>query len=135
MKRVISSMIGVVLTLALSTASALDDRNAAESPFGVYRVQPSFDGSITTSQYVTMRDGVCLAVSVRRPAKNGAAVEGKFPVIWQHSLGIAAVGNEAGPLGQDVANRGYRNVPSLVRYGYVVVQVARRGNGPSFGIR
>jgi len=26
-------------------------------------------------------------------------------------------------------------VPSLTEYGYVVVQVARRGNGQSFGVR
>jgi putative CocE/NonD family hydrolase len=103
--------------------------------FGNYTPAPSYDGSVTTSQYLTMRDGVRLAVSVMRPTKNGALAEGRFPVIWQHSLGIAAAGSEAGPLGVDGPNRGYRNVQSLTRYGYAIVQVSRRGNGPSFGTR
>ena len=102
--------------------------------FGQYRPTPQYDGSVTTSLYVPMRDGVRLAVSIVRPTKNGVVVEEPLPVIWQHSLGIAAAGTEAGPLGEARA-RGYRQVQTLVRHGYVIVQVARRGNGPSFGIR
>jgi uncharacterized protein len=56
-------------------------------------------------------------------------------VIWQHSLGIATAGSESGPLGNDTRNRGYRGVQALVRHGYVIVQVARRGHGASFGTR
>ena len=106
-----------------------------QTGFGHYKPEPQFDGSVTTSQYLTMRDGVRLAVSLMRPAKNGAVAEGRFPVIWQHSLGIAAAGTEGGPLGNDVRNRGYRGVQTLARHGYVIAQVARRGHGPSFGRR
>jgi putative CocE/NonD family hydrolase len=123
-------------TLALCALSLLlTSRAWGQATFDHYAPQAAFASSVTTSLYVPMRDGVRLAVSVTRPARDGKSVDGKFPVLWQHSLGIAAVGSEAGPLGGDAANRGYRAVATLVRQGYVVVQVARRGNGPSFGRR
>ena len=105
------------------------------SRFGAYQTPVDFPERITTSLYLPMRDGVRLAVSITRPARDGKPVEGRFPVIWQHTLGIAGPGAEGGPLGQGAQTRGYAAMPTLANYGYVVVQVARRGNGPSFGRR
>lgn len=124
-----------LFVLMLAHLGAIGVAHAQGASFGNYRPAPSYDGSQTSSLYLPMRDGVRLAVSVVRPTKNGVVADERLPVLWQHSLGIAAVGTEAGPLGEDARSRGYRNVQALVRHGYVVVQVARRGNGPSFGTR
>ena len=127
----------LALVGALVIASGAHAQTAAPpgTAFGHYEPAVQFDGGLTTSFYLPMRDGVRLAVSVTRPASGGKAVEGRFPVIWQHTLGIAGAGTAGGPLGNDPRRRGYGGVSSLVRHGYVVVQVARRGNGPSFGRR
>jgi putative CocE/NonD family hydrolase len=50
-------------------------------------------------------------------------------VIWHHTL--SATQEAADGTGPRAA--GFRSIPSLTDYGYVVVQVARRGNGQSFG--
>jgi putative CocE/NonD family hydrolase len=126
---------GSLLCLRYDPALAQSDPQPRDSDFGQYAPDPQFTATQTTSLYVPMRDGVRLAVSVVRPAVNGAPAPGRFPVLWQHSLGIAAAGTDVGPLGDDARNRGYRGVPTLARHGYVIVQVARRGQGPSFGRR
>ena len=101
--------------------------------FGHYHTAPAYAETITSSMYLPMRDGVRLAVSVARPARDGKPVEGRFPVIWHHTLAIAGAGAAGGPVGE--GPHGYRDATDLVRQGYVVVQVSRRGQGPSFGRR
>jgi putative CocE/NonD family hydrolase len=104
------------------------------SSFGRYQLTPLYSEAVTTSQYLTMRDGVRLAISITRPSQNGKPVEGRFPVLWQHTLAITSPGVLAStPL--NAMPGGYGAVPSLAHHGYVVVQVARRGQGPSFGKR
>jgi putative CocE/NonD family hydrolase len=110
-------------------------QSAPAASFGHYDPPAQFSGSVTHSLYLPMRDGVRLAVSVTTPAVDGKPAPGRFPVIWQHTLGITGPGADGGPLGTGARARGYGGVPSLARYGYVVVQVARRGQGPSFGRR
>jgi putative CocE/NonD family hydrolase len=107
----------------------------ASAAFGRYAPPAEFNSSVTTSVYVEMRDGVRLAVSITRPAIDGKPAPGRFPVIWQHTLGIAGPGAEGGPIGTGARAYGYPGVASLARSGYVVAEVARRGNGPSFGRR
>jgi predicted acyl esterase len=60
------------------------------SSFGQYQPEPLYSEAVTTSQYLTMRDGVRLASSITRPSQNGKPVEGRFPVLWQHTLSITA---------------------------------------------
>jgi uncharacterized protein len=102
--------------------------------FGRYQQTPLYSEAVKTSQYLTMRDGVRLAISITRPSQNGNAVEGRFPVLWQHTLAIMPPGVLA-PNPSGAMPGGYNAVPGLAYYGYVVVQVARRGQGPSFGKR
>jgi uncharacterized protein len=102
--------------------------------FGRYQPTPLYSEAVTTSQYLTLRDGVRLAISITRPSQNGNAVEGRFPVLWQHTLAIMPPGVLA-PNPSGAMPGGYNAVPGLAYYGYVVVQVARRGQGPSFGKR
>jgi hypothetical protein len=104
------------------------------SSFGQYQPAPLYSEALTMSQYLTMRDGVRLAISITHPSQNGKPVEGRFPVLWQHTLSITAPGILASSFSSAMPV-GYNAVPSLAYYGYVVVQVARRGQGPSFGKR
>lgn len=103
----------------------------AEPDFGHYQPQPRYDGIASSSLYVPMRDGVKLAVRIDRPSAGGKPVEGRFPVIWHHSLTISQQTSDGA--GDRISD--YRRVQELVRHGYVVVQVARRGNGQSTGVR
>lgn len=101
----------------------------APSSFGHYQPPEQFSEQVTSSFYVTLRDGTKLGVLVARPAKDGKPVDGRFPVIWHHSLSATQqAGDGVGP-----RKGGFGSMPLLTRYGYVVVQVARRGNGQSFG--
>lgn len=125
----------VVLAAALAALGAAPSALAQAQPFGRYAPAAQYPRTVTTSQYVAMRDGVRLAVAVTRPADaSGAPVAGKFPVVWTHTLTIPAPGVVV-PGSAEGGPRGYRAMPTLARHGYVVVQAARRGNGPSFGRR
>jgi putative CocE/NonD family hydrolase len=127
---------GIAIFVLLHCAAFAETTQAGKevSSFGRYELAPLYSEAVTTSQYLTMRDGVRLAVSITRPSQNGKPVAGRFPVLWQHTLAIAAPGiltsRTAGAL-----RNGYGAVPTLAYHGYVVVQVARRGQGPSFGKR
>jgi putative CocE/NonD family hydrolase len=128
-------MTAKALTAALALAcaaipvAAQETSQVAGASFGHYDPKPQYDGIATTSLYLPMRDGVRLAVKIERPAQNGKPVAGRFPVIWQHTLQIDRESNWAG------RQPGLPAMPELAKHGYVVVQVARRGNGQSFGER
>ncbi len=120
-----------LLTLVLITVGSAGTAWAAQGGFGRYAPAARYAERVTTSFYLPMRDGVRLAMRISRPAVHGIPASGTFPVIWQAGLNISE-SPEAGKPGIDA---GYAAVPSLTRYGYIVVQVARRGNGQSFGSR
>lgn len=103
----------------------------AEASFGDYRPAPAFTERVTESFYLPMRDGTRLAVRLDRPAVGGKPAPGLFPVLWHHSLSIDSKPEDgAGP-----EEGGFSAIPGLTAHGYVVAQVARRGNGQSFGVR
>lgn len=111
-----------------TTTAALSPA-AVPSTFGHYQPPKAYTEQVTSSFYVPLRDGTRVAVLVARPARGGKPVDGRFPVIWHHSLSATqqpadGVGSRAG---------GFVAMPTLTDHGYVVVQVARRGNGQSFG--
>ncbi len=128
-------VVWLVLALALSSSapaqlSAVRLTPAkVQSSFGHYQPPKQYSEQLSSTFYLPVRDGTKLAITVTRPAQGGKAVEARFPVIWHHTLSatqepIDGSGPRAG---------GFRSIPSLTDYGYVVVQVARRGNGQSFG--
>jgi putative CocE/NonD family hydrolase len=63
-----------VLLLASGRLAALRAQNA--SAYEIVEIQ---------NEMVTMRDGVKLATDIYRPARDGAAVDGKFPVILERT--------------------------------------------------
>ena len=54
------------------------------APASLVSQTPTYDGYRRTSEYLTMRDGIRLAVDVLRPTKAGVLHEGKLPVVWTH---------------------------------------------------
>ena len=80
---------------------------------------------LSKSQYLVMRDGTKLAATIFRPAIAGKAVEKPYPVVWE---GTTSRGRREGGVVQLRSQ-----VSDLAKYGYVVVEVERRGLGASMG--
>ena len=122
-------------TLALPGADALK-----VSKPGVYSgySSPLYQDVAVNSQFIAARDGTRLAATIYRPAVKGKADTKPWPVLWE---GTTSRGrrNPDGTIGYG-AMAGRPSVPGgltamadLVKYGYVVVQVERRGQGASMG--
>jgi len=79
---------------------------------------PKFDIAIARNVMVPMRDGVRLATDIYRPAQNGAAVDGKFPVIMERT---------------PYDKSGLDWLLDFVKDGYVVVAQDTRGRYSSEG--
>lgn len=118
-------------TQILAAAISAVALGAHAQGFADYAPDPQFTEAVSNSQFITMRDGTRLAVRVDRPAKDGVPVEGEFPVIWHHSLSIDQITAD----GTGGKLSAFRSMNQMTQHGYVVVQVARRGNGQSFGVR
>lgn len=129
--RLATGAAALLMSVTVTTQSGTSRQTTAGASFARYHTTPVATEAVTTSQYLPMRDGVRLAMSLTRPSKDGKPIDGRFPVIWQHALSIPA----PGVLQRQNAAGGYGAVPTLAYDGYVVVQVARRGQGPSFGTR
>jgi putative CocE/NonD family hydrolase len=96
---------------------------------GVYRgySTPQYDGYLRTSNYLTMRDGVRLAIDLVRPTKGGVLHTERLPVVWAHQRYHRAT-MVNGKLRTTFGEMGL-----LLRYGYVLAVVDARGSGASFG--
>lgn len=120
-----------------------EEAAARVSEFGRYEGygEPRYDGWVTTSGYVEVRDTVRLAVEVTRPAL-GAVVETEpLPVVWTHSRYhrnpsriIPLLAPDLDPV-PDIRSMVDANedLQRLVLHGYVVASAAVRGSGASFG--
>ncbi|HXB69772.1 MAG TPA: CocE/NonD family hydrolase [Candidatus Acidoferrales bacterium] len=91
----------------------------AWSPALLAQPEPRYEIAAAGNVMVAMRDGVKLATDIYRPARNGALVEGKFPVILERT-----------PYNKEV---GARSEFYLVSHGYVVVLQDVRGRYQSEG--
>ena len=84
--------------------------------------EPRYEIAARKSVMVAMSDGVKLATDVHLPARSGATVEGRFPVILSRTpYGKGGSMQECDP-------------QYYVPYGYVVVRQDTRGRGESQGI-
>ncbi len=83
----------------------------------------TYDETVRSSQYVSMRDGTKLAVDLLRPAKDKIAVSTPYPVLWLYNWGGRAVGG----------THAVDHYAEIVKYGYVVAFADARGTGASFG--
>ena len=121
-------MKALLLGLALLAGpAAADEAKVSRFFFNDTATTEIYTERVTSSFYFKARDGVRLAMDVHRPAVNGKPVEQAFPVVWQHSV--------ARRFATDQKFSGVAQMPLLTQYGYVVVEVDRRGAGASFGSR
>ena len=123
------------LAAALATACQSDSTPATArvSQPGTYDgySKPEYDGYQRTSQYLTMRDGIRLAVDILRPTKNGSLHTEKLPVVWTHHRYNRAFFK--GDTLIDYAGGFGRGIDRLLHHGYVLAAVDTRGGGASFG--
>ncbi|SDZ84800.1 CocE/NonD family hydrolase [Microbulbifer marinus] len=130
----------VAATLFVAACGQESGQTAADKPvqsqqaqkiseFGHYEgySQERFDGWVTTSTYITTRDGTRLAADISRPANNGVVTDEALPVLWTYSRyhrqwedGVPNIDGEAA-------------LQRLAKHGYVIVCVNVRGGGASFG--
>lgn len=101
------------------------------SAFGQYQGYSieKYDSWVRTSRYLTMRDGVKLAIDIIRPAINGKIATGKLPVIWTHTRYRRAVIRD----GQVSSRADAPSSQKMLKHGYVVAVADVRGSGASFG--
>lgn len=91
---------------------------------------------VRTTEYVPVRDGTRLAVTIYRPAVDGRAVETPYPVVLEATPYRARFHDSDGRINaQAETSRSGRPMVDLTRYGYVVALLDIRGKGPSYGAR
>ena len=119
----------LVLAAALCAGAVASAQTAKVSRPGEYSgYSPQLYTEVQrSSMYFRTRDGTRLAMDIHRPAINGKPVDTPYPVVWQHTA--------ARRVAPDQALSVVRQMPALAQYGYVVVEVDRRGMGASFGTR
>ena len=120
----------LLMPLFAATAGAAGTGEEKVSRPGEYRgYSPAlYDGYDLTSRYVQARDGTRLAVDIFRPAKDGRAASGKFPVVWMHTPY-----NRRDTQGGLTAANYPGKALQLVKFGYVVAVADFRGTYASFG--
>jgi len=129
----------LALTSLLLTALIWPAQGPAQAPatagkisrFGQYSGYSPvlYDSSVRTSLYLTMRDGVKIALDILRPAKAGKVEQAPLPVIWTHNRYRRAF--QAGPRLVTVADS--PDIRNLIMHGYVAASADARGSGASFG--
>jgi putative CocE/NonD family hydrolase len=127
-----AAFIWLIISPLSSPASPIPSQDEDKiSRFGEYKgySEPAYDSWIRTSQYLTMRDGVRIAIDVIRPAKAGKAAEEKLPVIWSHNR-YRRASLHAGKIYSVVDSPLYQ---SFIRSGYILANADVRGSGASFG--
>ncbi len=104
-----------------------------ESSFGRYHgyTVPQYDGWQRRSRYLTMRDGVKVAIDIFLPTRAGELPDQPLPAIFRHHAGgrNVLVGDEAMPFAAGVPFAQH-----FLRHGYALVISDPRGTGASFGL-
>src|SRR5690349_8641332 len=95
-----------------------DDSNIG----GTSATTERFDAVVERDVMTPMRDGVRLACDVHRPARNGRAVDGAFPVLLERTPYGKSQVSRSERTAQDPRPRSRAEVAEyFVRHGYVVV--------------
>ncbi|MCK4337438.1 MAG: CocE/NonD family hydrolase [Candidatus Aminicenantes bacterium] len=121
-----------ILLAFINPASVLSANNEERvSEFGHYHgySEDIYDSWIRTSLYVSMRDGVKLAVDIIRPVKNGEIEQAPLPLVWTHNRYRRAFLDQGKVI--DMTRSSY--VRALLKRGYIIGVVDVRGAGASFG--
>lgn len=96
--------------------------------------QPDYDVIAETNVMIATRDGVKLATDIYRPARDGKAVEGKFPVILERTpYGKSNASRSEVDRGETKPRPRAEVAANFVREGYVVIYQDCRGRHGSEG--
>ncbi len=127
----VARAVGVAAAAVLLLVATASGATAQErvSRLGVYRGYSSarYDGFERSSRYLTMRDGVRLAVDLIRPTQGGVLHTERLPVVWSHHRY-----HRASVVGGTLRTT-FDWARPLLEHGYVVAVVDARGAGASFG--
>jgi len=124
-------LLGILGATLVLTGNLLAQETEKVSKFGEYKgySEEIYDSSVRTSQYLTMRDGIRIAIDVVRPAITEKVHEYPLPVIWTHTRYRRSFVRD-GKLMSVLDSPLYL---SLLKYGYVLAAADVRGSGASFG--
>ena len=93
-----------------------------------------YDFVVARDVMVAMRDGVKIATDIYRPAKNGMAADGKFPVILERTpYGKSEVSRSEIDAGMTASRPRPEVAAWFVRQGYIVAYQDCRGRYKSEG--
>lgn len=114
-------------------ASGIDRTNVKDYYTGSEEI---YDGYERTSQYLTMEDGVRLAIDIYRPTKDGKLHEEPLPVIWcatQYRRNKLKADGSIPSLAEISEMWFTPGIDRVLRHGYVIAALDCRGSGASFG--
>ncbi|GGB27373.1 putative serine esterase [Sphingomonas metalli] len=106
---------------------------AAPAQNDVHSAVADDPGVVRSSIYLPVRDGTRLAVNIYRPAENGRAREGRYPVVFAFTPYRARYYKDGEVV--DLIDSTTFGLRGLVHAGYVVATADVRGKGASFGAR
>jgi len=125
-----NSLLAALAALVLASAAAAQPAVTVENSSTHPAISPAaYDDYVLDSRYLTMSDGVKLAVDIFRPANAGAAETDPLPLVWTHNRYVRA--QQANGQRRDLMR--HDETREFVRRGYIVACVDVRGGGASFG--
>ncbi len=124
-------LLGILSTSLFIPGNLPAQETEKVSRFGEYKgySEEIYDSSVRTSRYLTMRDGIKIAIDIKLPAIKDKVEEEPLPVIWTHTRYRRASirgGKVLGELDSPLYTH-------LLKRGYVLAAADVRGSGASFG--
>lgn len=130
-QNLISRLEVLILLLMIATPLAAQQTITVENSSQHPKVSTRLYTDVSTqSVYITMRDGVRLAVDIFRPILDDDVVSDPLPLIWTHNRYVRA---QLMNNGRRIDTMSQPTMKELVLRGYIVASVDVRGGGASFG--
>jgi len=129
------SLAGILLTLAACATgqhSGTDQAWYGQEEFGTRERPPIYKGTVRTSQYLTMRDGVRIAIDLYLPEDLPCVT--RIPAIVMQTRYVRGM-SYRWPFSHFLHSRFQPLIEYFVTRGYAWVYVDARGSGASFGTR
>jgi uncharacterized protein len=126
-----------VIALLLPTTIMAQERISRPGVYSGYS-RMLYQEVVHNSQYLVMRDGTKLAATIYRPAIDGKAVQVPYPVIWEGTTSRGRRNTDgtvqlSAEVSWGIEPGGLQGILEIVKFGYVLVQVERRGQSASMG--
>jgi putative CocE/NonD family hydrolase len=135
----ITKIFGTFLILAIYAIPLISQEIQSEndsriSKVGIYNGYSTeeYDSFQRESVYISMHDGVKIAIDIYRPKKDGLVEKKPLPVIWNHTQYTRAL---KGPDGKVLTLVSSPIGMTFIKHGYIMVIADARGTGASYGIQ